>query len=181
MKCLNASDTSHRAPRTTPEICLGKFNSVLFHPTSIYQESAYTVYSSRECNCCLASWVVKMIGEWGNTLSIKGAPLFSGCIFCFLWFPKQKCNTKQGIFVTVGGGKPKKHCPCLIGLNWRAWLPGLLFWKRSCCVPASQLVVMPHDLRDSLDLLTWHSSAAVTIFCLTVKHWIVSSQKMLRS
>ena len=34
----------------------------------------------------------------GITLSIKGILFLSGCIFCFLWFPKGKCNTTKRYF-----------------------------------------------------------------------------------
>lgn len=103
-KILSAGDTPHPAPRRWQPPCKVhsiKLHSFLFYPTSIYWESAYTVSSKREYNCYHASRVVKMAREWGNTLSIKGIPLFAGRVFCFLWFPKGKCNMKKGIFLTA--------------------------------------------------------------------------------
>ena len=116
----------------------------------------------------------------GITLSIKGILFLSGCIFCFLWFPKGKCNMTKRYFCGCEDNndffkKPQMHCPSLIGLNWRAGLPRWLFWNGLCYMPAYQLVVIPYDLPDGLDSLVWHSFTAVAIFCLTVNDLIVFS------
>lgn len=108
---------STKALTTTPKVHPVKWHSFLFYsPQSMHWESAYTVYFNRLT-------IVLSQGRWWKwfsseelPFSIKGIPSFSGCICCFLWFPKGKCNTKKRYFCKC---EEEKKAPEALSIsNW---------------------------------------------------------------